>query len=84
MPFVLSLVCTQMQMSPAEAISAATINGAWGLNLQERKGSIEPGKDADMAVFDVADYREIAYWVAANRCTHTVLNGQSQQNGLTK
>ena len=42
-----------MKMSPAEAIAAATINGAWALRLQERKGSIEPGKDADLAVFDV-------------------------------
>src|SRR5713101_1590794 len=84
MPFVLSLACTQMKMSPAEAISAATINGAWALRLQERKGSIEAGKDADLAVFDVADYREIAYWVAANRCTYTVLNGQLQQTGQTE
>ena len=81
MPFVLSLACTQMKMSPAEAISAATINGAWGLRLQERKGSIEVGKDADLAVFDVTDYREVPYWVAANRCTHTVLNGELQENG---
>jgi imidazolonepropionase len=84
MPFVLSLACTQMKMSPAEAISAATINGAWALRLQERKGSIEPGKDADLAVFEVADYREIAYWVAANQCAYTVLNGQLHQEGQTK
>ena len=75
MPFVLSLACTHLRMSPAEAIAAATINGAWSLRLQERKGSIEPGKDADLAVFDVADYREIAYWVASDRCAFTVLNG---------
>src|SRR5262249_19759147 len=42
MPFVLSLACTHMKMSPAEAIAAATINGAWALRLQDRKGSIEP------------------------------------------
>jgi imidazolonepropionase len=76
MPFVLSLACTQLKMSPAEAIAAATINGAWALRLQERKGSIEPGKDADLAVFDVEDYREIAYWVASNRCAFPVLNGE--------
>lgn len=76
MPFVLSLACTHLKMSPAEAISAATINGAWSLRVQKRKGSIEPGKDADLAVFDVADYREIAYWVASNRCAFAVLNGE--------
>jgi imidazolonepropionase len=75
MPFVLSLACTHLKMSPAEAIAAATINGAWSVRLHERKGSIEPGKDADLAVFDLADYREIAYWVASNRCAFAVLNG---------
>jgi imidazolonepropionase len=75
MPFVLSLACTHMKMSPAEAISAATINGAWALRLADRKGSIEPGKDADLAVFEADDYREIPYWFASNRCAFTVLNG---------
>ena len=75
MPMAMSLACTQMKMSPAEAISAATINGAWALQIAQRKGSIEPGKDADLAVFDVQDYREIPYWFGANRCQITVLNG---------
>jgi imidazolonepropionase len=75
MPFVLSLACTHMKMSPAEAIAAATINGAWALRLQNSKGSIEPGKYADFAVFDAKDYREIAYYFATNRCAFTVLNG---------
>jgi imidazolonepropionase len=83
MPFVLSLACTQTKMSPAEAISAATINGAWALRLQDRKGSIEPGKDADLAICDVQDYREIAYWLASDRCSHTLLNGQLQANHKT-
>jgi imidazolonepropionase len=78
MPFVISLACTHMKMTPAEAITAATINGAAALGLADRKGSIEPGKDADLAVFDVGDYREIAYWVAVNRCWCTVLNGDLQ------
>ena len=76
LPFILSLACTQMKMSPAEAIAAATINAAHALQLEETKGSIEPGKDADIAVFDVRDYREIPYWVAANRCQTVIANGQ--------
>ena len=75
MPFVLSLACTHMKMSPAEAVSAATINGAWALGLQERKGSVEASKDADLACFEAKDYREIAYWFASNRCTFSVLGG---------
>lgn len=75
MPMAMSLACTQMKMSPAEAIAAATINGAWALRIADRKGSIEPGKDADLAVFDVEDYREIPYWFGANHCQLTILNG---------
>jgi len=75
MPMAMSLACTHMKMSPAEAIAAATINGAWALRLADRKGSIEPGKDADLAVFDVRDYREIPYWFGANHCALTILNG---------
>jgi imidazolonepropionase len=75
MPMAMSLACTQMKMSPAEAIAAATINGAWALRIADRKGSIEPGKDADLAVFDVSDYREIPYWFGVNRCVLTIMNG---------
>jgi len=75
MPMVMSLACTQMKMSPAEAIAAATINGAWALRMADRKGSIEPGKDADLTVFAVDDYREIPYWFGANRRSMTVMNG---------
>ncbi len=75
MPMAMSLACTHMKMSPAEAIAAATINGAWALRLADRKGSVEAGKDADMAVFEVSDYREIPYWFGANRCALTIMNG---------
>jgi imidazolonepropionase len=75
MPMAMSLACTQMKMSPAEAIAAGTINGAWALRVADRKGSIEAGKDADLAVFAVKDYREIPYWFGTNRCEMTVMNG---------
>ena len=75
MSMAMSLACTHMRMTPAEAIAAATINGAWALRLADRKGSVEPGKDADLAVFDVEDYREIPYWFGANRCELIVMNG---------
>lgn len=76
MPMAMSLACTQMKMTPAETIAAATINGAWALRVADQKGSIEPGKDADLAVFAVEDYREIPYWFGANHCAATVLNGE--------
>ena len=77
MTFVLSLACTHMKMSPAESIVAATLNGAWALGFADRKGSVEAGKDADFAVFDVKDYREIAYWFGTNPCVQVIANGRS-------
>jgi imidazolonepropionase len=76
MAFVMSLACTHMKMSPAQAIAATTINAACALGLQQRKGSIEAGKDADLALFDLEDYREIAYWFAWNCCDEMVVAGQ--------
>ena len=81
MPFVLSLACTHMKMSAAEAIAAATINGACALRLQQSKGSVQAGKDADLALFDVDDYREIPYWFAAQRCAAVVLRGHYVRGG---
>ncbi len=81
MPFVLSAACTRMKMSPAEAITAATYNGACALRMQSRKGSLEVGKDADIAIFDASDYRELAYWFGVNRCCETLRKGVRQPIG---
>ncbi len=62
MPMILSLAATQMGMTPAESLSAATINAAYSLGRGGRVGSLEVGKLANFALFDCADYREIAYW----------------------
>ena len=71
MPMILSLACTQMKMSPAEAITAATINAAYSLNRGDRIGSLERGKLANFSVFDCEDYRELAYWFGLPQ-THSV------------
>jgi len=76
MQMVLSLACTEMRMTPAEAIAAATLNGAYALRRHERIGSLEAGKQADLAVFDVADYREIPYYFGWNHCWMTVKRGE--------
>jgi imidazolonepropionase len=76
LPMVMSLACTQMRMSPAEAIAAATINPAYSLRRQMHIGSIEVGKYADLAIFDVEDYREIPYYVGVNHCVMTIKRGE--------
>ena len=75
MPMILSLGCTQMRMTPAEAISAATINPAYSLRQHDRIGSLEVGKYADLTAFDVADYREIPYYFGVNLCGLTMKRG---------
>jgi imidazolonepropionase len=75
MPMILSLACSQMRVTPAEAISAATINPAYSLRQQDRVGSLEAGKYADLASFDVASYREIPYYFGMNLCNLTMKRG---------
>jgi imidazolonepropionase len=71
MPMVLSLAATQMRMTPAESVTAATINAAYSLNRGDRIGSLETGKLANFALFDCADYRELAYYIGVSQ-THSV------------
>jgi imidazolonepropionase len=70
-PMVLSLACTQMKMSPAEAITASTVNAAYSLNRGDSIGSLEPGKIANFVIFDCEDYRELPYWFGMLQ-THSV------------
>jgi imidazolonepropionase len=76
MPMILSLACAQLRMTPAEAIAAATINAAYALRREKQIGSLEVGKQADIAVFEVADYREIPYYFGMNHCWMTVKRGR--------
>jgi len=75
-PMVLSLACTQLRMTPAEAIAAATINAAYALRRYKRIGSLEVGKQADLAVFEVEDYREIPYYFGMQLCWMTMKRGE--------
>jgi imidazolonepropionase len=76
MQFIMSLACTQMRMSPAEAVVAATMNGAAAICRSHRLGSIEVGKQADFALFNVGDFREIPYFAAVNFCVATFKRGE--------
>ena len=76
MPMILSLACSELRMTPAEAIVAATINAAYALKREKHLGSLEPGKQADLAVFEVEDYREIPYYFGMQRCWMTMKKGE--------
>jgi imidazolonepropionase len=76
MPMILSLACTQLRMTPAEAIAAATINSAYSLGRHKHIGSLEVGKLADISIFDVDDYREIPYYFGMNTCHTTMKRGK--------
>jgi imidazolonepropionase len=76
MTLMISLACTQMNMSPAEALVAATINAAHAVGRGDRLGSLEEGKQADVAIFDADDFREIPYYLAMHTCWMTIRKGR--------
>lgn len=76
MQAVVALACAHMGLSAEEAISAATINGAHALQRASSSGSLEFGKNADLLVLDVPDYREIPYHFGMNLVRTTMRRGQ--------
>jgi imidazolonepropionase len=75
MQMVISLACSEMKMSPAEAISAATINAAHATGCNAQCGSLEPGKRADMLFLNVEDYRDPVYRFGINHVHMVLKNG---------
>jgi imidazolonepropionase len=76
MPMILSLACTQMKMSPAESITASTVNAAYSVNRGGRIGSLEAGKLANFVIFDCEDYRELPYWFGIPQTNAVYIRGQ--------
>ena len=72
MPLMMTIACTHMNMSPEEALTACTLNGAAALGLSSKVGSIEVGKDADIILYDIPNYRYLAYHFGTNH-VHTVI-----------
>jgi imidazolonepropionase len=75
MQMVISLACSEMGFSPAEAVSAATINAAHALGYGEECGSLDPGKRADVIILNVEDYRDLSYRFGINHVHMVLKNG---------
>jgi imidazolonepropionase len=76
MPFIIALACRAMHLSPAEAIAATTINAAHAIGWGRRTGSLEMGKQADVLVLNLPDYRHLAYRFGTNPVEVVVKRGQ--------
>jgi imidazolonepropionase len=74
-PLMLSLAVSQLHMSVAEAMTAATVNGAAALGLAHETGQIAPGMSADLALFAIGDIRELPYWYGEQRCLRSWVRG---------
>ena len=68
LPLVMTLGISQLRLSAAETLIAATVNGAAALGLAERTGQLAAGYSADLALFQISDYRELPYWLGARVC----------------
>ncbi len=75
MPLMMTIACTQMSMTPEEAITASTLNGAAALGMSDRFGSIEVGKQADIILYDLPNYRHLPYHFGVNHVKHIIKNG---------
>ena len=76
MPLILSLASTHMKMTPAEGLTAATINAAYSLGRGGETGSLEAGKRADFCLHDCADYRELAYFFGIEHAHAVYIGGR--------
>jgi imidazolonepropionase len=76
MTMILSLASTHMKMTPAEGLTAATVNAAYSLNRGEEIGTLEVGKRADFVAHDCADYRELAYFFGVEHAHATYVAGR--------
>jgi imidazolonepropionase len=76
MQTAVALACLRMRLTVAEALSAATINGAHALGCADRVGSLEPGKAADLLILNVPDYRDLAYTLGTNVVHLTMKRGE--------
>jgi imidazolonepropionase len=76
LPLVMTVACLALKLSPSEALAAVTVNAAFALGLGDQVGSLEPGRQADLAIWRVPDHRQIPYWPGADLISAVVKRGQ--------
>ena len=76
MQFVIALACRSLKMTPAQAIAAATINAAHAIRRANRIGSLEPGKQADLLILSIPDYRHLGYRFGTNLVKQVIKRGR--------
>src|SRR5213078_2995791 len=72
LPLIGAMACTQMKMLPREVVTALTLNAAAAVGRADRVGSLEVGKQADLAIFDIPDYRQLFYHFGVNHVWRVV------------
>jgi imidazolonepropionase len=80
MQFAIALACRYMRLTPSQAIAAATINAAAAISLDDRVGSLDPGKQADILLLSVPDYRHLGYRFGTNLVKTVIKKGKIYQN----
>ncbi len=76
MQMIMTLACLRYNMSPAEVLTASTLNAAYAIGKESETGSLAPGKWADLVVWDAEDYREIPYHFGGNMVTNVFKRGE--------
>jgi imidazolonepropionase len=79
----LNLACTLFEMTPEEALAGMTRNAAHALGLGSEIGTLEAGKSADLAIWNISDPAELAYWIGADLLRDRIISGRSDKHGRT-
>lgn len=76
MQMIIALACRQLKMTPEEAISASTINAAYAIDMADKVGSLEIGKQADIIILNLPNYLQLPYWLGVNPVGSVIKKGK--------
>jgi imidazolonepropionase len=76
MQFVINLGCLKYRLTPEEVLTAVTLNGAAAIDMADKVGSVEPGKQGDLVIWDAPDLDYICYRIGSNLVKSVIKNGK--------